>query len=249
MLNRRLLYTPQYCEENVYHLARTILEAGNSGKHFVVFVTSCSKRTPIWCQRRGDDSRPVLWDYHVILVAKKKGVPSLIFDMDTSLMFPSLAQDYLISSIRYDIHLDREMEQFFKVIEAETFLMHFASDRSHMKEGNQWLASPPEWPCIWGALAESNHNLDEFLDLSFNSPTRGIILDKSSFYQWCEMDSEDMRTLCADEHLAKVLNMQEGLCLVDALLGLIKRFLPVCSSLMSMSYSPNLRLCIAGIPQ
>lgn len=37
---------------------------------FAVFVSSDCKQTPIWHQKLGNAEDPVLWDYHVILVAK-----------------------------------------------------------------------------------------------------------------------------------------------------------------------------------
>jgi protein N-terminal glutamine amidohydrolase len=41
-----------------------------SASLFVVFVSSECKRTPVWHQKAGIQGEPVLWDYHVVLVAK-----------------------------------------------------------------------------------------------------------------------------------------------------------------------------------
>jgi len=37
----------------------------------------------------------------------------------------------------------------FRIVKAEDFLMHFASDRSHMlKEDGEWMSPPPTYPPI-----------------------------------------------------------------------------------------------------
>ena len=37
-----------------------------------------------------------------------------------------------------------------------------------MKNGNEWISPPPNWNCIKGLLAESDHNLNEFLEFKEN---------------------------------------------------------------------------------
>lgn len=41
-----------------------------SASLYVIFISSECKRTPVWHQKAGIDGEPVLWDYHVVLVAK-----------------------------------------------------------------------------------------------------------------------------------------------------------------------------------
>jgi protein N-terminal glutamine amidohydrolase len=73
----KFLYCSHFCEENVYKMAGNIIEDMRSHREscvsaslFVVFISSECKRTPVWHQKAGIHGEPVLWDYHVVLVAK-----------------------------------------------------------------------------------------------------------------------------------------------------------------------------------
>lgn len=73
----KFLYCSHFCEENVYKMAASIIDHMRSHrKHFssaslfVIFISSECKRTPVWHQKAGIEGEPVLWDYHVVLVAK-----------------------------------------------------------------------------------------------------------------------------------------------------------------------------------
>jgi protein N-terminal glutamine amidohydrolase len=73
----KFLYCSHFCEENVYKMANSILDdmrshqdISPSASFFVVFISSECKRTPVWYQKAGRQGEPVLWDYHVVLVAK-----------------------------------------------------------------------------------------------------------------------------------------------------------------------------------
>ncbi len=59
--------------------------------------------------------------------------------------------------------------RFYRVVDGETFLANFASDRRHMRHSNgRWVAPPPFYPPIRGANAPTNsvHNLSSFKDVS-----------------------------------------------------------------------------------
>jgi hypothetical protein len=125
-------YTSCYCEENIYILAKELLrerelaqckesessrgktcpEIGNNADQlFVVFISSVSKATPIWCQRSQRDTpdTPVMWDYHVVLLLKKRSlyhtsttstIVSTIYDYDSTLPFPEDAGAYAEAAFR-----------------------------------------------------------------------------------------------------------------------------------------------------
>lgn len=67
-------YTSCYCEENVWHLARSLQDrtlqspdwsAAGAACH-VVFVSNRRRMIPLWRQSaHGDEDEPCLWDYHV----------------------------------------------------------------------------------------------------------------------------------------------------------------------------------------
>ena len=83
---KKLKYCSLFCEENVYKMVEHFIECiHNSRQHsdtalemstsassnlYVVFISSESKQTPIWYQKACRGNRPVLWDYHVVLVAR-----------------------------------------------------------------------------------------------------------------------------------------------------------------------------------
>lgn len=77
-------YTSQFCEENVHKMiSRFKTLMGQSSYPAVsfhaVFISSRSKQTPLWHQKASVCDEPVLWDYHVILVAK--GLSTAVIDL------------------------------------------------------------------------------------------------------------------------------------------------------------------------
>ena len=105
---KKLKYCSLFCEENVYKMAEHFSECiHNSRQHsdsalgmrttassklYVVFISSESKQTPIWYQKACCGNRPVLWDYHVVLVAKDLSLhllESVLSDEESSSM-PSM---------------------------------------------------------------------------------------------------------------------------------------------------------------
>jgi protein N-terminal glutamine amidohydrolase len=151
-------------------------------KFYAVFISSRSRQVPIWNQKMSasdDADEPVIWDYHVIFVIKTTASSTdeatavdldsrsrqgqgraYILDLDTRLDFPVDAVEYFEKSFRPQIPLRREYEQSFRVVPAEEYLSHFASDRSHMKDSGM---PPPSWPCIRGEKADCEMNLFRYI--------------------------------------------------------------------------------------
>lgn len=66
---------------------------------------------------------------------------------------------------------------WFRIVPAQDLLGHFASDRRHMRdEEGQLLKVPPPWPVIQGDLATTDHNLDQWIDTSFDAPGFGQVV-------------------------------------------------------------------------
>jgi hypothetical protein len=148
-------YTSCYCEENVYWLCKKFTEEimMKDFCHYVVVVSNPTKAVPIFQQQAGKEEHEglVVWDYHVfVLQASTKfrdNSSSLIWDLDTKLGFPLPAEEYFDKS--FPMELDEEEAIYFKVIDAQTYLRDFSSDRSHMKdEQGNWQSPPPQHPCI-----------------------------------------------------------------------------------------------------
>lgn len=94
----------------------------------------------------------------------------LIFDLDTTLPFPTYFHKYVTETFRSDLalrpeHHRQEFElyrifnsvdfnyiflcRFFRVIPAENYLAEFSSDRRHMRRPDDtWIKPPPPYPPI-----------------------------------------------------------------------------------------------------
>ena len=151
------LYQPFFCEENIWHLCQH--EAFKDS--YIIFVASAGDAFPMLNQRlMTDPSRPVLWDYHVILLLRAE--EHLILDFDTTLPFGVALDTYLSRSFLNERLLAPAETPLFRVLPASEFVGSFSSDRSHMKVGEGWIAPPPDWPRI----GRSESNLHRFIDMS-----------------------------------------------------------------------------------
>jgi hypothetical protein len=128
-----LKYTPNYCEENVWQLCQHP-QLEDMIKR-VLFISSLSSNSPLQLQKSAQGEAPVWWDYHVILLASKKGHHS-VYDFDTALPFPSSAQHYLTSTFQEVPTMKREDRPLFKVIEGQDYIANFHSYRAHIRDQN-----------------------------------------------------------------------------------------------------------------
>ncbi|GAY53711.1 hypothetical protein CUMW_151180 [Citrus unshiu] len=156
-------HTPYYCEENVYLLCKKLCANGTAeadGSDLFVI--------PLWHQKASQRADGVvLWDYHVICVQRKKGgdSPCLVWDLDSSLPFPSPLAPYVSETIQPSFQLFSEYQRFFRIVHAPVFLRCFASDRRHMKDSaGNWIAQPPAYEPIV-AEDKTEHNLNEYNEI------------------------------------------------------------------------------------
>ncbi len=163
-------YCPYFCEENVWHLCtddRVILDRQPIPveNRRVVFISNARRRVAMREQRAGG-SQPVLWDYHVILLAGGN-----VWDLDTTLGFPIRLDAWVTASFHPP---DPQFAPQFRVIDAPAYLSHFRSDRSHMLgPGGIPLKPFPPWPRIGVGM-----NLPRFVDME--TPFIGELLDLDS---------------------------------------------------------------------
>jgi protein N-terminal glutamine amidohydrolase len=140
---------PFYCEENVWQLCQEPRFAHRPRE--VVFVSNPARALPMWHQRAAR-GRPIVWDYHVLLLARD---PCEIWDVDTLLGVPVPALEYLGESFHPGV--PAEMRPLFRLVPAEIFTATFASDRSHMRRPDgSFEKPPPPWPAIGAPGAPSN---------------------------------------------------------------------------------------------
>lgn len=189
MLSRsNCLYKSCYCEENVYKLTENPYFEKYLDCLYVVFISNPTKSVAVWLQQLSkDDSRPVVWDYHVILLVKPSGSSNagpLVYDLDTKLPFPCAANDYIEYSFLPTASFPDKYRQWFRVVPVALFRRRFASDRSHMllpvgdvsvgdndgahhdsSDEPRWSMPPPPWGCI---IAEdgSSMNLFRWMDMT-----------------------------------------------------------------------------------
>jgi protein N-terminal glutamine amidohydrolase len=170
-------YTANFCEENVWHLCQRAELKG--WERFVVFISNLERGCPFFKQRASPEPIEfVLWDYHVVLLARPKTVDQWsIFDVDSRLEFPLSAASYLRETFPQIDQISSRFWPSFRVISADGFIETFSSDRSHMRdEQGSWLATPPDWPLI-GVGREKT--LGSYID--FGSKTYGEIIDLATF--------------------------------------------------------------------
>lgn len=131
---------------------------------FVVFISNENRMVPLWKQKSGRGDQPVIWDYHVVLLQAGPRVDPLVYDLDSELPFPCSLQLYAAQSLRSDSNIKPAYHRKLRVVPADSFLLKFASDRSHMKNPDgSWRMPPPPYPPIH--TAESRMNLDDFISM------------------------------------------------------------------------------------
>uniref|UniRef100_A0A7M4EN68 Protein N-terminal glutamine amidohydrolase n=1 Tax=Crocodylus porosus TaxID=8502 RepID=A0A7M4EN68_CROPO len=163
------VYTSCYCEENIWKLCEYIQSQDQYQleEFYVIFISNDRKMIPLWKQRSGCGDKPVVWDYHVILLHDSSGDQSFIYDLDTVLPFPCLFDTYIEEAFRSDDDIYPEYRRKIRAVRADVYLKTFASDRSHMKDSSgKWLKPPPSYPCI--ETADARMNLDDFIGMDPN---------------------------------------------------------------------------------
>lgn len=164
------LYTPYYCEENIWWLCQDPRLAG--ARREVVFISNAQRACALFHQRAAAaPDGPVLWDYHVVLAVEgERGFE--VWDLDCTLGAPLAAVAWLEATFGPVVALPALVHPRFRVVDAETYVASFSSDREHMRspEGG-WHAPPPEWPRV----LRGEPNLDRFIDLE--RPFLGEVLD------------------------------------------------------------------------
>ncbi|XXG83539.1 hypothetical protein AAC387_Pa10g1272 [Persea americana] len=164
-------YTPFYCEENVYLLCKKLCEIGMADPDgidlFVVFISNEDKQATLWHQKASQRIDGLnVWDYHVICIQRKvEGSVLQVWDLDSSLPFPSPLNQYVAQAIRPSFPLNSNFVRLFRVVHVPILLHCFASDRQHMKnpDGN-WIAQPPLYEPI---VAEDGtvNNLSDYVGM------------------------------------------------------------------------------------
>ena len=142
--------------------------------YHIVFISNEAKTVPLWRQKSAKNAEQiVIWDYHVILIYKhpSNNRNCLVYDLDSDLAFPVDLETYVSNVIRSDDDLEVCYHRKFRIVPAQIFLDHFASDRSHMIDADgKWLQPPPAYPPIFSqSMLHNNRNFQNSKNHKQNS--------------------------------------------------------------------------------
>ncbi len=157
-------YAPRFCEENIWHLARSLIEQGQEATDLqILFLSNETMQVVMAEQREAQPGRLILWDYHVVLLADIDD-ESVIFDFDTRLDFPCQSERYFEKSLPPAGLVPGRYLPSIRIIPAESYLERFYSDRSHMI-GHLPEALFPEWPPIHPEKNSLAIAIDQYWDV------------------------------------------------------------------------------------
>ena len=157
-------YTPLFCEENIWWLARGLIEQGiDTGALDVMFFINPSDSVLLFEQRGAAPGSPVAWDYHVVLQARLPD-QTVIFDFDSRLSFPQPAKSYFAMTFGNQKTLPENLRTWVRTTPAADYLAHFYSDRSHMI-GQIPMSAFPDYSIIQPSPGITRIPLSDYRDM------------------------------------------------------------------------------------
>lgn len=125
-------YTPYFCEENIWWLAREMSGRGDLAERgLVCLFSNASASIAVLNQRATPPGRVMAWDYHVVL-ALPQGGSFQVFDLDTRLAFPTSWPDYFRHTFPNQQHLPLRWRSRVRLVPVRSYLDRLCSDRGHM---------------------------------------------------------------------------------------------------------------------
>eukprot|EP00010_Vexillifera_abyssalis_P003427 CAMPEP_0201555932 /NCGR_PEP_ID=MMETSP0173_2-20130828/52206_1 /ASSEMBLY_ACC=CAM_ASM_000268 /TAXON_ID=218659 /ORGANISM="Vexillifera sp., Strain DIVA3 564/2" /LENGTH=210 /DNA_ID=CAMNT_0047967955 /DNA_START=179 /DNA_END=807 /DNA_ORIENTATION=+ len=171
----------------------------------------------------------MFWDYHVFILGKdklstlqekkdraKQALASqsddtlefndecLVFDLDAhNVTFPCTGVEYGIHCLSLHMQLPVEFQHHFRLVDAQFFIEHFASDRRHMKDEKtgEWMATPPPYKCMKGPKANTTHNLHQFINMHDHQDF-GQLMNRQQFWNFIDQQ-EDLGDQVGEKALTK----------------------------------------------
>ncbi len=123
-----LRYTPLFCEENIWWLARTLVDRGVDPGTLQVWFLTNHARSIVLLEQRAGKGRALAWDYHVVLQASA-GDGQWIFDFDSRLGFPVPIAEYLRRGFPRQAALPMRFRTWVRRVPAADYLVHPARSR------------------------------------------------------------------------------------------------------------------------
>ena len=169
-------YQPYYCEENIWHLCRD--RGFEERRAFVVFISNEGRSCALWSQRAAPQTGvPVVWDYHVVAI-DASGNEAQVWDLDTVVGAPVDFGRWWKTTFPLGESVPERLRPTFRVVEADTYLERFSSDRSHMRDDDGgWKKPPPDWEPIFEA--DEGMNLERFV--AMDDDFVGEVLEMEAF--------------------------------------------------------------------
>jgi len=118
----------------------------------------------------------VLWDYHVILLARF-GEAWCVVDPDSRLPQPTRVIAYLDASFPRQQEIAPIHRPHFRLVAAAELRRSLRTDRSHMRRGDGFAQPQPPWPCIG-----TGTNLMQFVDMQ--RAFLGEVVDLQGLRAW-----------------------------------------------------------------
>ncbi len=161
----RYRYTEFFCEENIWWLARSLIDEGFDERQIkVLFFSNAGKSILLSNQRAAAPQQLVIWDYHVVLELSLEQQP-WIFDFDSRLGFPEQRDVYLSETFPAQHELAGPFRSQVRIVPAGDFLRFFSSDRSHM-QGRLAASAFPDYPIIQPEPGERSIDIADYWDMN-----------------------------------------------------------------------------------
>ncbi len=140
------IYTSLFCEENIWKLIESLYMKPLAKPIEVLFIINHTNSVAIFEQNHAVNNNPVIWDYHVVLLAQIEK-NHMILDFDSCCEFPTLVSTYFSLTFPENTLLIENLQPYIKAIPADYYFKHFYSDRSHMKDIINEMEYP-DYPAI-----------------------------------------------------------------------------------------------------
>ncbi len=139
----QLKFQPYYCEENAWRLCGHPFFG--TTERIIMFISNPARAVAFAGQRAAPRGQWVLWDYHVVFLAKEQSW--FVWDPDARAGLKTGLMEWLDHSFPDPDLMPVGHRPWFRVVDGDTFMANFKSDRSHMRNlHGEWLQPPPDWP-------------------------------------------------------------------------------------------------------
>ncbi len=177
-------YTEYFCEENIWWLARSLVDEGFDERLIkVLFFSNADKSILLSHQRAATSGQLIMWDYHVVLELTADQ-QKWIFDFDSRLHFPEPRDTYLCKTFPPQRELVGKYRSQVRIIPASNYLQKFHSDRSHMR-GRLPGSAYPDYPMI-SPGPEQFIDITDYWDMQKNLDNCQVTSIESMLLQFCD---------------------------------------------------------------